>query len=410
MKIKKIIIVFALIFFIMVPVTKAKEPDITATSATVIDCIDGKILYSKNMEEKLYPASLTNVLTAIVVVENSNMQDNVVISQSAIQNVQSGYLTANIKMGETFTVEQLLNLLLISSYSDVANALAEHVAGSTDEFTKMMNKKAEEIGCTNSNFVNCNGEHSKEHYSTAKDMALIGKYAMQYDEIKNIVEKTECSLPATPIYTNQDRIYYTANEMLRGSSNNYYRYAKGIKTAFTTPAGNCLMIYAEKNDMPLVAVVLKSTTSDSRYTDAKSILEYSYENNLVRTIVTAGTNMQTLNVKKGSKDTKKLNIILETNVVAVVKAENKETNIEPKITINENLKAPIEKGEVVGTVSYEIEGKTYKANLIAESKVEKSKVGITFLYIFIGLILLIGGLRTIGIYKRTKTLKKIRGK
>ena len=107
----------------MVPVTKAKEPDITATSATVIDCIDGKILYSKNMDEQLYPASLTNVLTAILVVENCNLEDKVTISANAIRNVETGYLTANIKEGEIFTIEQLLNLLLISSTNSLLKSL-----------------------------------------------------------------------------------------------------------------------------------------------------------------------------------------------------------------------------------------------------------------------------------------------
>ena len=153
---------------------------------------------------------------------------------------------------------------------------------------------------------------------------------------------------------------------------------------------------------------MKSTTSDSRYEDSKKVLEYAYESNTIKTIAKAGTNIQTINIKNASKDTKKLNVILENDVIAVVNVENEENTIEPQIQINDKLKAPIEAGEVIGTVSYEIEGKTYTANLIAENKVEKSKVGITFIFIFIGLVIIFGTLRTIGIYKRTKTLKKIR--
>ena len=308
MKVRNILISFILFSIIFIPTVNAKEPEITATSATVIDCIDGKILYSKNMEEKLYPASLTNVLTAILVVENCNMQDTVTISQSAIDNVQSGYLTANIQSGEILTVEQLLNLLLISSYNDVANALAEHVGGTTEEFVEMMNKKAKEIGCTNSNFVNCNGTHDENHYSTAHDMALIGKYAMQYDEIKEITGNIYYELGATNVYEKTDRLYQTTNEMILSGSKNYYRYASGIKTGFTTPAGYCVMIYSVKNDIPLVSVVMKSTTSDSRYEDSKEILEYAYENNAIKTIAKAGTNLQTVNIKNASQDTKKLNV------------------------------------------------------------------------------------------------------
>ncbi len=410
MKLRKILIIVACLIAILMPCVQAKEPEITATSGMVIDCIDGKILYSKNADEKLYPASLTKVLTAIIVVEKCGLQDNVTINQSAIDKVESGYLTANLKTGEVFTVEQLLNLLLISSYDDVANALAEHVAGSEEEFVKMMNEKAKEIGCTNSNFLNCHGEHDTNHYSTAHDMALIANYAVKFEAIRNIAQVTEYGLPATTIYTGNDRYFYTSNEMLQTGSKNYYKYAKGLKTGFTTPAGNCLMAYAEKSGLKLVSVTMKSTTSNSRYEDSEAILEYAFDTNTIRTIAEAGTNIQTVTVKKARKEDKKLNMVLEKPITAVVKVENEETPIEPQINLNSKIKAPIKKGTVLGTVSYEIEGKTYTGNLIAENDVKKSKTGLVFLLIFIGLIVLFGGLRVLELYKRNQTLNKIRGK
>lgn len=410
MKLRKILIIVACLIAILMPCVQAKEPEITATSGMVIDCIDGKILYSKNADEKLYPASLTKVLTAILVVEKCGLQDNVTINQSAIDKVESGYLTANLKTGEVFTVEQLLNLLLISSYDDVANALAEHVAGSEEEFVKMMNEKAKEIGCTNSNFLNCHGEHDTNHYSTAHDMALIANYAVKFEAIRNIAQVTEYGLPATTIYTGNDRYFYTSNEMLQTGSKNYYKYAKGLKTGFTTPAGNCLMAYAEKSGLKLVSVTMKSTTSNSRYEDSEAILEYAFDTNTIRTIAEAGTNIQTVTVKKARKEDKKLNMVLEKPITAVVKVENEETPIEPQINLNSKIKAPIKKGTVLGTVSYEIEGKTYTGNLIAENDVKKSKTGLVFLLIFIGLIVLFGGLRVLELYKRNQTLNKIRGK
>lgn len=410
MKLRKILIIVACLIAILMPCVQAKEPEITATSGMVIDCIDGKILYSKNADEKLYPASLTKVLTAIIVVEKCGLQDNVTINQSAIDKVESGYLTANLKTGEVFTVEQLLNLLLISSYDDVANALAEHVAGSEEEFVKMMNEKAKEIGCTNSNFLNCHGEHDTNHYSTAHDMALIANYAVKFEAIRNIAQVTEYGLPATTIYTGNDRYFYTSNEMLQTGSKNYYKYAKGLKTGFTTPAGNCLMAYAEKSGLKLVSVTMKSTTSNSRYEDSEAILEYAFDTNTIRTIAEAGTNIQTVTVKKARKEDKKLNMVLEKSITAVVKVENEETPIEPQINLNSKIKAPIKKGTVLGTVSYEIEGKTYTGNLIAENDVKKSKTGLVFLLIFIGLIVLFGGLRVLELYKRNQTLNKIRGK
>ena len=410
MKIKRIIVFFVILISIGTINVRAAEPEITATSAAVIDCIDGKILYSKNMNEKLYPASLTKVLTAILVVENCDMHDQITMTETAKNSVEYGYLTSNLKVGETLTVEQMLNLALISSYNDVSNVLAEHVGGSKENFVNMMNKKAKEIGCTNSHFVNSNGAHDENHYSTAHDMALIGKYAMQFSELKEITSRIYYELGATNMYDGTDRIYQTSNELILSGSNNYYKYASGIKTGFTTPAGSCLMGYAEKYDLPLVAVVLKSTTSDSRYEDCIKIFNYAFENNTLRTIAKSGTNLQTLSIKKASSDTKKLNAILEKTIVAVVNDTNKNTSIEPKIQIKDNLKAPIKKGTIIGTVSYEIEGRTYTGNLVAENDVKRNHTVRTFILIFVGLLVAFGSLRILGLYKRKRVLNKMRNK
>lgn len=170
------------------------------------------------------------------------------------------------------------------------------------------------------------------------------------------------------------------------------------------------MAYAEKSGLKLVSVTMKSTTSNSRYEDTEAILEYAFDANTIRTIAEAGTNIQTVNVKKARKEDKKLNVVLEKPITAVVKVENEETPIEPQINLNSKIKAPIKKGTILGTVSYEIEGKTYTGNLIAENDVKKSKTGLIFLLIFIGLVVLFGGLRALDLYKRNKTLNKIRGK
>jgi len=170
------------------------------------------------------------------------------------------------------------------------------------------------------------------------------------------------------------------------------------------------MTYSEKNDIPLVSVVMKATTSDSRYEDAKKILEYSYDNNTIKTIATLGTNIQTLNIKNGTSKTKKLNLVLGNTVKAVVNIENKDKLVEPKISIKENLKAPIEKGEVVGEVDYEIEGKIYTSTLVAQSDVKKSYKGIIFIILFLLILTILGSLRIVSIRNRNIILNKIRNK
>lgn len=410
MKINKILITIIFILSFLTIKVYAETPEITAYSAIVYDCTDNRILYEKNCHEKIYPASMTKVLTAILVIENCNLNDEVTISKTAIEQIESGYLTSNLKEGEILTVEQLLNLLLISSYNDIANVLAEYVAGNTEEFVVMMNNKAKEIGCTNSKFVNSSGIHNQEHYSTAYDMALIGKYAMQFSEIREIVNKIYYKLGATNKYSGEDRIYETTNEMLLSGSSNYYKYAKGIKTGFTTPAGNCLTTYAEKDGLKLIAVVAKSTTSNSRYDDTKQILEYAYSNNEIKTIVDAGTTLQTLNIKNATEDTKKLRIITENKITAVVNKDTEITSIEPNIEVFDNLKAPIKKGEVIGKVSYEVQGKKYETNLIAAEDVEKTEIGIIIIITFIGVVLIIGTIRVFELYRKNKRLKNYKEK
>lgn len=410
MKINKIFFIIIFILSFLTIEAYAETPEITAYSAIVFDCTDNRILYEKNCHEKIYPASMTKVLTAILVIENCNLSDEVTISKNAIEQIESGYLTSNLKEGEILTVEQLLNLLLISSYNDIANVLAEYVAGNTEEFVVMMNNKAKEIGCTNSNFVNSSGIHNQEHYSTAYDLALIGKYAMQFPEIREIVNKIYYKLGATNKYSGEDRIYETTNEILLSGSTNYYKYAKGIKTGFTTPAGNCLMTYSEKNDLPLIAVVTKATTSDSRYEDTKQILEYAYSNNEIKTIVNAETTLQTLNIKNATKDTKKLRIITENKITAVVNKDTEITSAEPKIELLDNLKAPIKKGEVIGKVTYEVQGKKYETNLLAAEDVEKTEIGIIIIITFIGVVLIIGTIRAFELYSKTKRLKSYKEK
>ena len=186
--------------------------------------LHGQILYERNSNEKLYPASLTKVLTAVVVMEHCNLEDNVTVNQTALNSVEYGYITANLKAGEVFTVEHLLNILLVSSANDAALVLAEHVSGTVEDFCKLMNETSVKIGCTNSNFVNPNGVHHENHYSTAHDLTLIANYSLQFDELKELYKKTYYRLPATDLYPKEDRIFSSTNELILSGSTNSVSY------------------------------------------------------------------------------------------------------------------------------------------------------------------------------------------
>ena len=306
----------------------------------------GQTLYERNGDEKLYPASLTKILTAIVVIENANLEEKAVVSESALNSVEYGYITSNLKVGDEVTVDQLLNVLLVSSANDVAVVLAEHISGSVDDFCHLMNQTASKIGCTNSNFINPNGTHNENHYSTAHDLALIGNYALKYEKLKELFNKTSYTLDTNNI------TYATTNEMLLSWNKNYYQYALGMKTGFTTPAGYCLMSYAKKDDLELISVVLNSSTSDNRYLETKMLLDFGFDSFTLKKFAKKGDIIQTVSVKGATRKTKKLNLLLENDIYITVDNDLDLTTIHPSTNLPKKFKAPIESGKILGSLSY----------------------------------------------------------
>ena len=398
---KKKVIIISIIFLLITIFFEIKvyAIELTAQGAILIDYSSGKTLYEKNSNEKLYLASLTKVLTAIIVVENCDINEIATVNQTAIDSVEYGYVTANLKVGEEIKVEELLNVLLIASSNDVAEVLAEHIAGNETTFVNMMNEKAKEIGCTNSNFINASGVHSENHYSTAHDLALIARYAMQNEIIATIVDKTRFVLSNTNNYTSSERIFSTTNELIMTGSGNYYKYASGIKTGFTTPAGQCLMAYAEKNEEKIIGVVLKSTTSDSRYSDIKLLFDWGFDNYTVVKVAKAGDIAQTISVKNATKDTEKLNLSLVDGIEILVKDTDSGNKIEPKIELDKNIKAPISIGTILGKITYEVDGIQYTTNLIASQEVRKTNL---FMYLIILFFLIVAVLIILRIIKNKK--------
>jgi len=201
------------------------DPKSDSPSVILMDFRTGKILYEKNSHEKKYPASITKVMTAIVVLEHCKLDDVTTVSHNAVYSIEPGYVIANLKEGEELTIDQLLHILLIASANDAAVVLAEYVSGSVENFSDLMNEKAKEIGCKDTHFINPDGAHDENHYSTAYDLALIGRYAMQNETFRNIVSNTSYNLPATNKYSKNDRLFTTTNSLLTTSSIYYYKYA-----------------------------------------------------------------------------------------------------------------------------------------------------------------------------------------
>lgn len=393
--------------------------EIYAPSAILMDMNTGKILYEKNIHQKMYPASMTKVLTAIIVLENCNLEEIATVSYDAVMSVDFGYVSANLQIGEELTVEQLLNLLMVSSSNDAANVLAEHVSGSNSSFAELLNKKALEIGCKNTHFVNPSGAHDENHYSTAYDLALIGRYAMGIPKFRELAKKTFYQLPATNKYEKEDRIYTTTNELLVSNNNDrddnyYYKYAIGIKTGFTTPAGNCLMAACEKDNFSFISVVLKDGQTkeglSARYIDTKNLFEYGYSNYSLKQLAKKDSVIQTITINNATADTKRLDLVIDDDIYATVSANNLNASVVPQIELNENLKAPILKNAIVGKIYYEIDDITYSANLLANNDVKAARLLLKFVLLFLFVLILIGFLKYRNKINKKRRLEKIKNR
>ncbi len=380
---------------ILLPIVNADEknisnPNIASPSALLMDLKSGKILYEKNMNKKMYPASLTKVMTAIIVLENCDLNEIATVSYNAVMSMSPGYVTANLQVGEELTVEQLLYVLMVGSSNDAAIVLAEHVSGSVEEFAKVMNEKAKEINCTSTNFVNPNGAHDENHYSTAHDLALIAKYAMHNEMFRTLVSTTSYKLPKSNKYNKEDRLFNTTNALIMKNNTYYYEYATGIKTGFTTPAKNCLIASAKKDNLELLTVVLGSGQNNQglseRYLDTINLFEYGYNNYTITEVIKSGGVVQTTNINNATRDTKKLDAVVANDISVLIKTSDKNNALLPKVHLNEELKAPIKKGDVIGSVTYTTEGIDYTENLVANNDVKKSRTSIN---IFILLVIVL---------------------
>ncbi len=262
--IRKIILIYIVIIIFFSKIASATgEPTIYSEAAVLIEKNSGTILYEKNSSEKLYPASTTKILTAILAIERCNLNEVAIASKDAIYVVPSGYAVANIQIGESFTIEELLNVMLVHSANEAANIIAEHISGSMEEFAKLMNEKAKEIGCKDSNFVNSNGIYNERHYSTAYDMALIAKYCMKNEKFRQIISLEKCELPTTGIYS-EKRVFKNNNSLIDEDDKYYYKYCVGGKTGYTKEAKNCLVAMSKKDNMELISVVLKGESTETR--------------------------------------------------------------------------------------------------------------------------------------------------
>ncbi len=431
-KIIAVLIIFVFSFFILtVSAEKSEKPKITSSAYVLYNPDNDEIVESKNQDLIMYPASLTKMMTALVVVDLCEDLDNekVTVSDNAIKSLYgTGSSTANIRKGEIFTVKQLLYLMLLPSGNDAANALADHFNSKNYNFIELMNNKAYEIGMKSTNFVNPHGLHEEKHYSTAADLARLATEYMKNSLLFDIARCNEYTLPKTNIQA--ERIIRTTNFMKVKNTQYYYPYATGLKTGYTYDSGRCFAGSAEKDGKSFICIFLNTPEVWNRYglvrtefLEAAELFDYAFKTYETVNIVKEGTKISSLPVIEtrdkyvnlGFKEDIFVTLPKDADISKII------TDFTPENLIdNKYASAPVEKGTNFGTAKLVLDNKILaECDIIALNTVKPNSLIVLwhkinlYLYIFLAIIgfviLLIISLvirKRIILYKRKKEREK----
>ena len=366
---KRVICFFICVCFMMHSVVVFAEGNtdlgLNAKSAILMEESTGNILYESNPDERLPIASVTKVMTMLLIMEavdsgKISLDDMVTVSENAMSY---GGSTMFLETGEQLTVNDMLKGIAVASANDGCVAMAEHLAGSESAFVDMMNEKAKKLGMENTHFMNTNGLDEDDHYSSARDVAIMSRELMNHETIFNYT-----SIWMDTLRGGKFQLANT-NKLIR-----FYDGANGLKTGSTSKALCCLSAAAKRNDMQLIAVVLGAPTSAERFASAKSLLDYGFANYAVNTQITAGDEVQKIAVEKGVD--KEVGVVASDSCSTLVK-KGQEDNITKEIKIDETITAPIEAGQKIGTMTISRDGEVIAdIDLNASSAVEKKGIGL----------------------------------
>ena len=371
--------------FLPMSAAALEDPGLTCRNAILLDATYDEILYDKGARDKVYPASITKVMTALLVLEavdagQLTLQTPITATAKALE-VPEGSSTAKIQVGDTYTVEQYLYCLLLPSGNEVAQILAIAVDGSVDAFVDRMNQRAEELGCEGTHFANPHGFHDPDHYTTAYDITCFMKAAMEYDLFQTILTSPNYTLPANGV--SEERIIRNTNALTSNWTYTQYLYGPGTggKTGTTDEAGNCLVETAQEGDMSLISVILGAEevklpdgkTDARQFSETIKLLEWGFDNfhrvtlspedTLVASVkVNLSSQADAVNVKPLGSVTRTLPKDIDLDKVEMT----------PSL-FSEEVDAPVEAGQVLGTLVIKYEGTEYGTlDLVADTSVERS--------------------------------------
>lgn len=363
--------VILLIMVLMLPITFAKATDnneITlgkmAKSVVLMEASTGKIIYERNANEKLHPASMTKMMSMLLILEsiekgNLKWNDMITVSENASSMGGSQIL---LETGEQMSVDDLFKGIAIASGNDAVVALAEKVAGTEEVFVKMMNDKAKELGLKNTNFKNPHGLDATDHYSSAYDMAMIAKELVKH---KKVLEYSSIYEYYLRDGTDRKTWLVNTNKLVR-----FYDGVDGLKTGYTKEAGYCLTATAMKNGMRIIAVVMGEPDSKTRNKEVTELLDYAYAQYALDTIIDSSKVLGKKLVNKGRE--KYAELVLTEDATNLIKKGEQINNVTYEIKTN-NLEAPLKKGDVVGTLILKENNKKIKTiNITVKNNIDKA--------------------------------------
>ena len=383
------LLLIPMVLSLTLPATAIGQDDLNlfCTNAALLDANHGDLLYDMKANERAYPASITKVMTALLVVEAISYgqlsPDTVAtVSSSAVQGIPSEYVTGAFKAGEEISIENLLYCMLLESDCDASNILAEAVDGTVPDFVAHMNRKAGELDCQGTHFTNTYGLHDEDHYSTAYDLALIMEAALEYDLFRDVIKTPSYRVPATNL--SGERYFFNKNALISNLYYEGYVYDKciGGKTGTTDDAGRCLVAAAEDGDELLISVVLGSgpmqvpgdeKLKQGQFRESKRLLEYGFDNFHRVTITKDSEPVATVKVTM-SRQADEVNLKPQGSIVRTLPKSMDLDDIETKIRLfAEEVEAPVEAGAVMGAMTLSYNGEVYGTlDLVAVTSVERS--------------------------------------
>ena len=383
------LLLIPMVLSLTLPASAIGQDDLNlfCTNAALLDANHGDLLYDMKANERAYPASITKVMTALLVVEAISYgqlsPDTVVtVSSSAVQGIPSEYVTGAFKAGEEISIENLLYCMLLESDCDASNILAEAVDGTVPDFVAHMNRKAGELDCQGTHFTNTYGLHDEDHYSTAYDLALIMEAALEYDLFRDVIKTPSYRVPATNL--SGERYFFNKNALISNLYYEGYVYDKciGGKTGTTDDAGRCLVAAAEDGDELLISVVLGSgpmqvpgdeKLKQGQFRESRRLLEYGFDNFHRVTITKDSEPVATVKVTM-SRQADEVNLKPQGSIVRTLPKSMDLDDIETKIRLfAEEVEAPVEAGAVMGAMTLSYNGEVYGTlDLVAVTSVERS--------------------------------------